>query len=364
MKQMNNNTSTSTSNTKNTINMINQMVDLFDEAVMSLYYGLIDENKENTAITNYDKEKGRLNYYECLMQIIDYFLSDRPLNVDDEVKSKIDKALNTFQHLASQNTINTEEIRKALLLLDIKAFKNINFPLDLITPDATSLLIANLVDALIDHKKRVEILDFNFGVGNLIYTICNHIDASFKITGFDNHSLLANVAIHKSNMLMQSSNIFYQDALEVLPNDIDIIVSDLACYDYENQAYHSYLYDKGVKYFPYLAIEHYLKISKPLFAIYLIENTFFQKEGSQAFYEMLKANGHIDLLVTLPTSFFQRPQDTKSIMVVSNQVLNDASTNVFILPALSKQDEFKTKLDEITKCLKNSKQQLITKNVH
>lgn len=56
--------------TKVKVDMINRMVDLLDDAIMSCYYGMIDEEKENTAITNYNKEKGRLNYYECLLAVI------------------------------------------------------------------------------------------------------------------------------------------------------------------------------------------------------------------------------------------------------------------------------------------------------
>ena len=83
--------------TKVKVDMINRMVDLLDDAIMSCYYGMIDEEKENTAITNYNKEKGRLNYYECLLAVIDYFLNDVPLRVDDDVKNKIDECLEAFK---------------------------------------------------------------------------------------------------------------------------------------------------------------------------------------------------------------------------------------------------------------------------
>lgn len=37
--------------TKVKVDMINRMVDLLEDAIMSCYYGMIDEEKENTAIT-------------------------------------------------------------------------------------------------------------------------------------------------------------------------------------------------------------------------------------------------------------------------------------------------------------------------
>lgn len=53
--------------------MINRMVDLFDEATMKHYYGFIDEERENTDVTNYNNEKATTNYYESLFKVIDYF---------------------------------------------------------------------------------------------------------------------------------------------------------------------------------------------------------------------------------------------------------------------------------------------------
>ena len=61
--------------------MIIKLTDTFDEAAMMYYHGTIDEENDNTAVTNYDKEKGRLNYYECLCNVIDYFLEGKELKI-------------------------------------------------------------------------------------------------------------------------------------------------------------------------------------------------------------------------------------------------------------------------------------------
>jgi len=120
------------------------MVDLFDEATMKHYYGFIDEERENTDVTNYNNEKATTNYYESLFKVIDYFLNGEDLKVDDEVKNELDDILEAFEADVDENGINTEEIRRAFLLLDIKAFKNVNFPLDLIGIDYFSNTIYNL----------------------------------------------------------------------------------------------------------------------------------------------------------------------------------------------------------------------------
>lgn len=338
--------------------MINRMVDLLDEAVMCCYYGMIDDNKDNTAVTNYDKQKGRLNYYECFFHVIDHLLDNKPLIINQDDLDKIDQILEAFILDTEEFGINSEEIRRALLLLDIKAFKNINFPLDIITPDTIGIIIANFINVLFDKEQVIELMDFNMGTGNLAFTIANHLDNDCKITAFENHSLLTNVVVHKANMMMQEVNMYYADALEALPKDVDIIVSDIACYEYENEEYHSTLYDKGIKYFPYLAIEHYLKMEKSLFGIYLIENSFFNKKGSNEFYEIIKDNGHIDALITLPKGFFQQEEDAKSIIIISNKVKENTETGIYILPELEDSNLFMEKLEEICNFLIERKKEL------
>lgn len=338
--------------------MINQMTDLFDEAIMKCYYGMIDEEKDNTDVTNYNIKTDRINYYDCFIKIVDYFLEEKELIVDEESKKVIDDALDTFRNLTEEFGINSEEIRRALLLIDIKAFKSINFPLDIITPDAIGIIISNILNEVFENKKEVEILDFNFGIGNLAFNIANHLKTDVKLHGIENHLLLSNVAARKAELLNQELNLYYDDALSVLPNDIDLIVSDIATFDYENDGYTSELYDKGVRYFPYLAIEHYLKIEKKIIGIYIIENTFFNKNGNKDFYEMMSKSGHIDALIMLPSNFFQNESDAKSLVIISNDVKNKTETGIYMLPNLNDRDAFFNKLEEVAKYIKKRKEEL------
>lgn len=333
-------------------NIINEIVDLLDEAIMCCYYAMVDENIDNTAITNYNQQKRRLNYYDCFILVVDRLLNNKNININSDELNKIDQLLDTFIKKTEQFNINQEQIRKALLLLDIKAFKNLNFPLDIITPDAIGIIISNFINNIFEAQEHIELLDCNMGVGNLAFTIANYIKPTTTLTAVENHLLLANVVAQKSNMMMQQTNVIYGDCLEALPKDIDIIVSDLACYEYENENYHSFLYDTKIKYFPYLVIEHYLKIEKKLLAIYLIENSFFNQKGNQEFYQMIKEKGHIDALISLPTSFFQTKEDAKSIMIISNKKTPKNDTGIFILPDLKQNDLFMKKIEEISKFLK------------
>ena len=332
------------------IDMINKMTDIFDEATMICYNDLIDEDVENIDVTNYDKEKGRLNFYECLFKVIDYFLEEKELKVTDEALQKIDTLLNEFRDYSEEYGINTEEIRKSLLLLDIKAFKNINFPLYFITPDIVGMICAMLVDAMFENSE-IKLLDFNFGTGNMVFTLMNHSKNTYHLTGIDNHPLLANVAVHKANMLMTDINMYYEDALNYITNDIDLFVSDIANFEYENDNYHSALYDQGVRYFPYLAIEHYLKQENPAKYMFLIDSDFFNKEYNEKFRELINDKATIEALIVLPRSFFQNEEDVKSIIILSN-IVTDKQTLVVNLPSLNNKKYFLETLQKIQKHLK------------
>lgn len=338
------------------IDMINRMVDLFDEAAMKCYYASIDEEKENTDVTNYNKERPSMNFYEALLKVIDYFLDEKPLHIDDESQKEIDDILDAFRSDVEENGINVEEIRKALLLLDIKAFKNINFSLDMITPDTIGMIFSKWIEAYFSKEDKLTIYDPNFGVGNLMFTIHNHIKKELKMIGMDNHELLTRVAVGKANMMMEDLIMYYQDALEYQMHDIDVVVSDLATYDYENDQYHSELYDKGIRYFPYLVIEHDIKSEEFHPSFYLIDNQFFTHSDSKEFNTYLTAHASIECLIVLPTTLFQHEEDAKSILILTNRPKQHKDMHIFMLPSLSNTSQFMSKLNEIEQFLKELKE--------
>lgn len=335
--------------------IINQIVDLLDEATMLHYYGSIDEENENTDVTNYNKERPTTHFYESLFAIIDYFLEDKALDVSEEVKHQIDEKMSVFQQVVEEQSVNSEEMRRALLLLDIKAFKNINFPLDLITPDAIGIIFAKCIDAYFMGQKKIIVLDNNFGTGNLMFSIQNHTHIDIQMIGMDNHSLLTQVAVHKANLMMTELDMYYQDALEFPIDGVDAIVSDVANYTYENQNYHSELYDQGVRYFPYLLIEHFFLTASPRIGFYLINNSFFSQEKSDLFSQYVKQHGKILALITLPIQMFVTPEEAKSILIVSNQISSISEMHIFMLPEIKDKQRFFEKLAEIEEFLKESR---------
>ena len=330
-----------------------KIVDTFDECAMMYFDGTTDELYENTDITNYNVERPHTNFFECLLKCVGYFLDGDELKVDEEeIEKQIKEKLDNFKEYLENNGVNSEEVRRAFLLLDIKGFKNVNFPLDLITPDAIAIIIAELVKYSCS-KEKLNLLDFNFGVGNLAFTIVNQLEKDIHLIGFDNHSLMASISTMKANMMNTMLDMYHEDCLDFLPSEVDVVVSDLATYDYENDLYHSNLYEKGVRYFPYLAIEHFLELKGEVTYIYLIDKDFFAQKGNDLFREMLRDKGMISCLIALPENFFLNDTFTKSILVLKNTPSTvHSSTEIFILPPLSDNKSFIQVMNKIEEHLK------------
>ena len=335
--------------------IILKIVDTFDEASKIYYNVAIDEDNDNTSVTNYNIYIKRTNYYECLLKMIDYYLGNIELDIEEEPLNKINALFEDLEETLKNHSLTNEEMRRALLLLDINGFKHLNFPLDYITPDVIGTICTYIIGNL--YTQEVNLLDFNFGVGNLAFYIANNLEIKVNLFGVENHSLLVNVSAHKADMMEEELILYHQDALEVLPKDMDLIVSDIATNDYQNDNYHSFLYDNGVRYFPYLAIERYLDVENNPLYIYIIDNNFFNKEGSDKFKTMLSEKGNILSLIALPTNFFLNEEDAKSILVMTKKKegLKQGNSSVFMLPKIEEKEAFMKIVHEIIKHIKNNK---------
>ncbi len=334
--------------------MITLFTDTLDEASMLYYHAMINEDVDNTAVTNYNLEKGRLNYYECLLKVIDYFLGNLDLEdslLDDSTKEKITSLFNKLDEEIEKNGLNNEEVRKALLLLDIKGFKNLNFSLDLITPDNIGFIIVKLIEVMF-KENNIKMLDCNFGTGNLAFTIVNNSTKDIELIGMDNHYLMADIAAHKANLLQENINIYHQDALEYIIPEVDLVVSDLAVYDYENDQYDSYLYKEGVRYFPYLAIEHYLSLSENTKYIYIIDNNFFFQKGNEKLKKLIDDSATIKAFITLPLDMFQDKSLGKALLILEKKKSIDKHTPIYMLPSLKHKEAFLNTMAEILNTLK------------
>lgn len=320
---------------------INQLTDLLDYASM-LYY----EEKETT-------------YLECLSKVLESYMEEVDLPFDEETIEKLNSVFKEIDKL----DLSVEELRKVFLLLSIKGFKHANFSLDIITPDAVALIVCYLVDSLLKTlekpkdivkkysrpiKGKYQLLDINYGVGNLALNLFNNLDYPISFVGIESSNILANYANTVNNFMDVDVTLYNQDALSMIVPSADIIMADLAAYDYEDPLYSSPLHDEGVSYFPYLAIEKHLNSGHDKTKyVYLIDFDFFEQNGSDLFKKALNEKVGIKALIILPKSFFQT--NPKAVLILDKE--KKGSTNIVNLPSLENKEEFLRVINEIKRDL-------------
>ena len=320
---------------------INQLTDLLDYASM-IYF----DEKEST-------------YLECLSKVLESYMEEEDLPFEEEVLEKLNSVFAEIDKLE----LSVEELRRVFLLLSIKGFKHANFSLDLITPDAVSLIVNYLVDSLIKTvdkpkdivkkfarpiKGKYQVLDINYGVGNLVLNLNNNLDYPIEYIGIESSNILSSYANTVNNFMDVPVTIYNQDALSMIVPSVDIVIGDLAVYDYEDPLYASTLHDQGVTYFPYLAIEKHLNSGHDKTKyLYLIDFDFFEQKGSDLFKKVLNEKVGIKALIILPQSFFQT--SPKAILILDKE--KKGSTNVVSLPSLSNKEEFLKVINDIKRNL-------------
>lgn len=309
---------------------INQLTDLLDYASL-LYY----DEKEAT-------------YLDCLSKVLNSYMEEEPLSLEEDTLEKLNEVFGQLEKI----DMNEEELRKVFLLLSIKGFKHANFSLDIITPDAVSIICCYLIESLLKKvdkpkdilkkyckplKGKYQILDINYGVGNLILNINNQLDFPMHFIGIESSNVLANYANTINNFMDVDVTIYNQDALSMIVPNVDVVVADLASYEYDDPLYDSKLRQAGVTYFPYLAIEKHLSSGhEKTKYMYLIDFDFFEHPGSNELKKLLNEKVSIKSLIVLPQSFFQT--SPKAILILDK--VKQGATNIVSLPDLDNKEKF------------------------
>ena len=303
---------------------INKISDYIDEIAMLYYQSKVLENPKVT-------------YLECLTKSINAFMDDEPFKGENLIERNVEEMLSVIDK-AIQIPINEEELRKALLLLEIKAFKHQNLSFDNITPDAVGVIFTFLID-LKKLKKVNNLLDVTVGIGNLSMVISNYSKHNWNLIGIEQDLDLCNYLESKANFLEKSFEIRCQDTLLYNYHNVDVIVGDLPNYEYVNDAYHSKLYDDGVRDFQYLTIEKHLESgSDNSTGYYLVDSDFFTRKDSQKFKNIFNKKAFIKSIIVLPNNFFKT--NPKMILVIERIKENSSKeTNIFTLP--NYQDKIK-----------------------
>lgn len=332
---------------------VNFLSDTFDEIISNYYIVKNGLNLDNVGETQNIEIK--VTYLDAIYQVLNAYMDDQEINVTLDFEPKLHEFLEKLDEWFENHEVNTEEIRKSFLLLIIKGFKHAQYSLDLITPDAVGMILVHLVDSYTANDKKIKIIDPNAGSGNLIFLLNNYLDKELEFTAIEIHEGLANLISALANFSEIKVDVMLQDALNQTYSDQTILVTDVAAYEYDTMLYDSYLANKGVKYFPYLLIEKYLSVDKPIKKqMYLIDHDFFEQPGSELFKQFLKEHAYIKSLITLPSTYFQTPDFTKGILIL--EPLDEQQThktNVYMLPSIKEEKNFKQVLNKIKEDLKN-----------
>lgn len=305
---------------------------------IDLIYDLIDQ----AAMIYYDNLK--VDYLEALL------LVNKGLNYDEFDSRLTDEAiikLEEIYHIFSLESFYNEEVRLALELLIIKAFKHINFPLNIMTPDFINYLLVIIVNSLFKNED-ITILDTALGTANMLQAISNNYVNHAKIIGIENNEMLTKIASASADLQNNELIIYFQDALNTVLDVVDLVVGDLDAYDVEeNKLSKNHLYQQGVRYFPYLMITERLNNLRPGgYFIYLIENDFFQKENSDFFKQYLEKEASLLGLIILPKEIFLDGYLGKSILIGKKEVLHSYELMILDIPNLS-EDSIKRSVNKL-----------------
>ena len=280
---------------------VNMFYDIIDDACMLLY------------------EELHLDYLQALIRVG----NDIVFEIDD---SKISlEAYNKLKDIylgLDNKQFNCEEIRLAFELLIVKAFKHADVSLDILTPDTICYLFSVIIKDKFQGQK-IAILDTLLGTSNLLQAISNSLEETPKLIGIENNLNLAKLSEISSNLEGNEIKIYFQDALNSVMDRVDIVIGDLEAKDYKDKADLDLL-NKGVTYFPYLVIRKRLEnIKDGGYFMYVVDNDFFEQEGSKLFHDELVKEATLMALITLPKSMVQEGRVGKSILIGKKEVLSD-----------------------------------------
>ena len=298
---------------------ISKTTDLYDEQAMIIY-------------DYYLKNNQKISYLKALIILFNILsnndeVDELPSNLKEDIISKI-----------SQIKVNQEELRKALFLLEIKAYKQLAFPLDSFTPDAIGVIISFLLP-----KKNLTILDLGMGSGNLSFVIADEMankGYDVHLIGIEQDQLLCELAAALSNLLMISSEIHMEDCLSFNYPNVDILIADVSNYEYHNDYYQSPLYSQGVRKYVYLLMEKHLdSIVDDGLQFYIVDTDFFSCNEAYLFKQELDKKAYIKAIINLPSNFFKEKQ--KMIIVLKSNNHEKRDTHIINIPNIDKNNEWR-----------------------
>lgn len=227
------------------------------------------------------------------------------------------------------------------------------------TPDTLGIMMAYLIEKIIDRNHPYTIFDPAVGTANLLTTVMNHlqeaIDQPVQGYGIDNDDELLAVASVSVSLQREPVELFHQDAIEPLTiPQSDLAVSDLPVGYYpldENTKNYQTRAEKGHSYVHHLLIEQSMNYLKPGgFGIFLVPSNLFQTEETMGFVKWIHSVAHFQGLINLPADLFKNQAAQKSILLLQRQGGGSHQAKQVLLgsfPSVKKRAEFVAFMNQI-----------------
>lgn len=245
--------------------------------------------------------------------------------LQDELTELTTKRLQKKYSDAGLESMEKEQIRKALQLAILKGMKESSQPNHQMTPDAIGMFLSYLTGKFTKGSQDLRLLDPAIGTGNLLTTVLNGLsDKKVASVGVDVDDLLVKLAYIGANLQKHPLELFNQDSLEPLFIDpVDLVISDLPVGYYPNDlraADYELQSDQGHSYSHHLFIEQSVKHTKPGgYLLFLVPNHLFESEEAKKLHGYFKEHVYIQGLLQLPMSLFKNEQSAKSILILQKK---------------------------------------------
>lgn len=235
----------------------------------------------------------------------------------EPVQGKISRLLTD----APKGELDREVVRKAFQLAILKGMKENVQPHHAMTPDGVAFFVSYLLNKLVASEQNIRLFDPAMGTANLLTAVLNETDQVEGAIGAEVDDALVRIAFAMANLQRHSLQILQMDSVsqQGLP-EVDVIVSDLPVGYYANDetvANFQTRPEEGRMPAEYAIFENSWKALKQSgFAIYLIPNTMFTRDGAEALHKFVKNEAVTLGLLQLPESMFKNDQYAKSIWLL------------------------------------------------
>ena len=200
-----------------------------------------------------------------------------------------------------------------------------------LTPDSIGFIFNFIIEEL--HKERkIRVLEFGSGTGNLAETLLVHMQKEVDYVGFEVDDLLLDLSASMSEVMGTEASFLQIDAVKPQPlESVDVVMSDLPVgyYPDDETARHFQVHDKSEHtYVHHLMIEQSFKYLKESgFALFLAPDNLLTSAQSEFLKAWIKEHAHVAAVITLPSSLFKGAG--KSIYLLSK---NQTNTPTFVYP--------------------------------